>query len=107
MSLLSINLQTNADRTGELVISGVLDQESLQIDYFDSLTKSEQTKIVNISQMQVDLKAVKRVDTAGLAWLINLSRALGTCHIQVIFKNVPEKLLNLAELSSARTVLET
>ena len=47
----------------------------------------------------LDLKGISHVDTAGLAWLINLLRDCKTQKIKFILRNIPQTLINLAKIS--------
>jgi len=47
----------------------------------------------------VDLTEIQDVDTAGLAWLVNLLQQSKQQDIQFQLKNVPATLINLAKIS--------
>lgn len=94
------------DKQVRLTLSGPLDQDSLKQDYWNELNSAQQLKLDNAEQLTVDLKNIDRADTAGLAWLINIARDAHQCNIKVIFTDVPSKLLNLADLSGAKVILQ-
>jgi phospholipid transport system transporter-binding protein len=88
-----------------LSIIGELDQTTLVQDYWDMLPDSDKKNIIASGQLKVDLSEVERSDTAGLAWLINLVKHAKAKKVKVSFKSVPDKLLNLANLSGAKNIL--
>lgn len=53
----------------------------------------------------VDLLEVQDVDTAGLAWLVNLLKQSKQQNIQFQLKNVPVTLINLAKISDVDNFL--
>lgn len=88
-----------------LLIAGELDQITLKHDYWSLLNQKERQSITDNGKLEVDLSDVGRSDTAGLAWLINLVKDAIESKVDVSFKSVPVKLLNLAELSNAKQIL--
>jgi phospholipid transport system transporter-binding protein len=55
----------------------------------------------------LDLSAVSRIDTAGLAWLLLvLEQAKKQLH-DIHFINIPQELIKLAKLSAVDTFLPT
>jgi|GEM_PF-154989 len=93
------------DGQQRLDISGDLDQFSLQKDYWSGLNASEQKALVKQQRLDVCLAKVERADTAGLAWLINLVANLKGEGIDTFIHNAPPKLMSLAELSNAQSLL--
>ncbi len=102
---LDINLQTLVDKTCTLDLKGELDQVSLKHDYWPSLSATEKDKIKKNGHLKIDLSGIERADTAGLAWLINIVKHTKAESVHLSFTGVPNKLLNLADLSSARDIL--
>lgn len=94
--------QSNAS----LQLSGNLDRESLKSDWWQVLSAAQKASLNKVEQLSVDLENASRADTAGLAWLINIARDANAHNIKVIFANVPTKLLNLADLSGAKPILQ-
>lgn len=88
-----------------LSISGELDQTTLVHDFWQNLSASDNQAIVKAGCIKIDLANVDRTDTAGLAWLINLIKHSHEKKVKVSFDGVPDKLLNLAELSGAKQFL--
>lgn len=102
---LSVEMPAGNDNAVGLVISGELDQNTLTKDYWTALSQQEKQSIVNNGAIEIDLTNVERSDTAGLAWLINIVKDAKANKVTVSFKSVPDKLLNLAELSGAKEIL--
>lgn len=102
---LTLRLPSGSQSDACLLISGELDRTVLVHDYWVSLTTQDKKELVKVGKFSVDLNDVERADTAGLAWLINIVKDAQANKVEVVFVNVPSKLLNLAELSSADTIL--
>jgi phospholipid transport system transporter-binding protein len=95
----------NAPTSACLSIIGELDQTTLTKDYWPELSASDRQAICAIGRLNVNLAKVERTDTAGLAWLINIIKHAKQNKVKVGFEEIPDKLLNLADLSSAKTLL--
>jgi phospholipid transport system transporter-binding protein len=91
----------------KLDISGVLDRDTLVHDFYGSLPQKSKDKLIASQLLVVDLAGVERADTSGLAWLLNLVKDLNKTQVEVSFSNIPVKLVNLAALSGAETLLAT
>lgn len=89
-----------------LNISGALDRNSLQSDFWKAASAKQKQALNAVSNIIVDLTSIDKADTAGLAWLLNLKRDLHHQQKTVKIVNVPETLLNLAALSSAQALLD-
>jgi phospholipid transport system transporter-binding protein len=78
----------------ESVVVGELNRTTISKS-FEKKSKS----LFSATKMVVDLSQVKKVDTAGLAWLLYIVEQanLNTC--QLTFINIPQELLKLATLS--------
>jgi len=100
-----VNFPSDDKTAVGVIVEGELDQTTLQHDYWSSLSKKDQQAIVNNGALEFNLAKVERGDTAGLAWLINIVKDARADKVEVSFKSVPDKLLNLAELSSAKQIL--
>jgi len=99
-------LSVNANGEASLSFAGDLDRDSLSKDFFKSITQKQIEDLSAVKQLNITLLDVDRADTAGLAWLINIVRDAKTRNIKVIFSNVPDKLLHLADLSGAKEILQ-
>jgi len=82
-----------------LVISGHLDRDTLTKNWWDCLTGNERAELVKEQHCSFDLTKAQRVDSAGLAWLINAIRDGKRQGISVTLVNLPEKPLQLAKIS--------
>lgn len=102
---LSLHKPTDKKSAVSLTIVGELDQVTLKHDYWSTLSQKDEHSIVDNGALIVDLTEVDRSDTAGLAWLINIVKHAKAKKVEVSFKSVPDKLLNLAELSGAKQIL--
>lgn len=102
---LSLELPTGKNVAVVLTISGELDQTTLTKDYWPTLSQKDKQSIVDNGAIEIDLANVERSDTAGLAWLINIVKDAKANKVLVSFRSVPDKLLNLAELSGAKKIL--
>jgi phospholipid transport system transporter-binding protein len=61
--------------------------------------EKKSNKLFSSAKMTVDLSRVKKVDTAGLAWLLHIVEQANLNACQLIFINIPQDLLKLATLS--------
>jgi len=102
---MTLSLPSTSKDTACLLISGELDQTVLVHDYWSTLTDKDKQELVVAGNIKIDLAQVARADTAGLAWLINVVKDAKVNKVNVSFANVPDKLLNLAQLSGANTIL--
>lgn len=102
---LKLNLPTSNGPDACLFISGELDQMTLKYDYWPRMASKERDAVSQSGKLIVDLSDVDRSDTAGLAWLINLVKHAKVDKVKVSFQSVPDKLLNLADLSGAKSLL--
>ena len=55
--------------------------------------------------LQLDMQGVLNADTAGLAWLIHLTKECQDAQVKVSLKEVPSGLINLAKLSNVDSLL--
>jgi phospholipid transport system transporter-binding protein len=53
----------------------------------------------------LDLKEVKRADSAGVALLVEWVRQAESHHCKVNFTNIPEQMLSIARVSALDTIL--
>lgn len=86
-------------------IVGSLLQSTLTSDFAFSIDSAQRKQVFSSSRVCVDFSLVERIDTAGLAWVLNMATAFIQGQTQFTFKNVPEQLLNLASLSNAKELL--
>ena len=86
-----------------LILKGVLNNQTIQQDLFVSQRK----KIASIQTLTINLEAVTHLDSAGLAWLLNAIRDAKAANISLAWQHIPDKLLQLARLSSAESFFTT
>lgn len=89
----------------KIVLPDVLDQTSITNDWWQTLSASERSDISAAKTLIMDLHKVKRLDTAGLAWLINAVRDAKANNLVLTMENLPAKLLQLARVSGVDTLL--
>lgn len=85
--------------TLKIVFSGSMVVSDLSQDFEDTLNRDEKEHFSKLSQIDIRFKELERIDTAGLAYLINIVRFANENQISVTFVDLPDKLLSLAELS--------
>lgn len=69
------------------------------------LLMQEETLFVSAGDLVVDLAQVRRTDSAGLALLLEWMERARQRGVSLQFKNIPEPLLGIAELSNVRNLL--
>tara|TARA_B100002003_G_scaffold220424_1_gene222769 strand:+ start:398 stop:706 length:309 start_codon:yes stop_codon:yes gene_type:complete len=90
---------------GIVHIHGHLDRDTLAKNWWDMLSSAEKSALAKQGRCILDLGDVERIDSAGLAWLINAVRDGKGNHVDVVLAQVPEKLLKLAKISDVDTLL--
>ncbi|GAA0811735.1 hypothetical protein GCM10009111_04620 [Colwellia asteriadis] len=93
----SVNL-TIADKV--LSINGELSRHSLAL-----INKNNYSNCFSFDHVTVDLSAVTKVDTAGLAWLFYLLEQSIAHSCEITFMHFPEKLYKLIALSGVNGLL--
>lgn len=93
------------DDNGVVNIHGHLDRDTLSQNWWPSLASAKQQQLRQRGNCVMDLSEVERVDSAGLAWLINAVRDGRQQQVAITFKAVPEKLTKLAKISDAAGLL--
>ncbi|MEO9946061.1 STAS domain-containing protein [Paraglaciecola sp.] len=91
---------------GHFMLQGHLNRNTVMFAWKNSLSdlNAKQDKSNTVLPI-VDLAEVRDVDTAGLAWLVNLLRQSKQQDIQFQLKNVPVTLINLAKISDVDNFL--
>ncbi|WP_019027265.1 STAS domain-containing protein [Colwellia piezophila] len=85
---------------GTLAISGELSRHSVA-----QIKNNEYIKWFDHRAVNVDLRHVSKIDTAGLAWLFYLLEQAMKSSCQLSFSNIPEKLTKLIALSGVDGLL--
>lgn len=93
MSLYQLNSQ------GHVSVHGHLARDTLARNWWDMLSSQEKQTLKAAKQCVFDLGEVERVDSAGLAWLINAIRDGRHAGVSITLRDVPEKLRQLAKIS--------
>lgn len=93
----TFNAQIN-DNT--LTVKGDMTNQSLTKD-----ARITHASLFSLSHCNIDLAGVTHVDSAGLAWLINLLRDAQQHKVEVTFSHVPDTLYKLATLSNAESLI--
>lgn len=99
MSLFQLNDE------GVLHIHGHLDRDTLAKNWWGMLSSTEQSTLIAKGKCVLDLSDVERIDSAGLAWLINAVRDGKRNQVNVVLEKVPDKLLKLAKISDVDALL--
>ncbi len=79
---------------GDFIVNGDLSFATIGVKTLKSFDFSGITK-----QICIDLKGVASCDSAGLALMIEWIKYARQHRLHIVFKNIPEQLLNLAKLS--------
>ena len=85
----------------KLDLHGNLTQDTVKAIYTDSLKLASLTELPQF----IDLREVERVDSSGLALLLEWQSWAAKHEHHFCFSNVPEKLLKLVSLCGATDVL--
>lgn len=83
-----------------IVVSGLLTRDAISKGF-----EKKATELLSQPQLKVDLSAVERGDTAGLAWLLLLVEQANQRNVALQFINIPEDLQKLAKLSAVSPFL--
>lgn len=86
-------------------IHGHLDRDTLSDNWWALLSKAQRQQLSKAQSSIFDLADVERVDSAGLAWLINAIRDAKAHNIAVTLTDVPDKLMKLAKISDVDRLL--
>ena len=85
---------------GQFLLSGELNRDTVM----DSWSLRNQG-FTQQKEILLDLAGVSHVDTAGLAWLVNLVADCQKLKVQLKLSNVPITLLKLAKISDVEGIL--
>lgn len=89
---------------GRFKITGNLNRKTVMQCWPDQSRAVNELKNQKLS-LQIDMQGVLNVDTAGLAWLMHLTKECQSAKVDVSLKEVPSGLINLAKLSNVETLL--
>jgi len=85
---------------GSWLLQGELDFESVP-----ALLRHAGARMLGKDRLEVDLKAVTRADSAGLALLVEWLRESETAGNEIVFINVPPQLLSIARVCGLDEIL--
>ncbi|KPJ93823.1 MAG: hypothetical protein AMJ53_06475 [Gammaproteobacteria bacterium SG8_11] len=96
-------IEVNED--GSIAIIGELDHQSIPalLKKSSGIFFSDHNR--NSDDLNIDLKAVSRSDSAGVALLIEWMRQAKKNHKTIRFDNIPEQMRELAEVSGVDKLL--
>lgn len=86
------------------VLQGALNAETVMSAWPDRLDVLRKASAATQS-VALDLAKVEHVDTAGLAWLVQLVSQCKALQIAVRFQQIPESLQKLAKISDVERLL--
>lgn len=84
-----------------------LTRDTLSNDGWATLNKNDCVALQKKSRVSLDLSHVGPVDSAGLAWLLNIKRDALKDKVTITFCAVPDKLDQLAALSGVNSLLNS
>ena len=91
---------------GHFVLQGDLNRNTVTRAWIHAVSELQSRQNAGSEQLLVvDLSGIKDVDTAGLAWLINLLKNARQRNIQFQLNSVPSTLINLAKISDVDNFL--
>ncbi|WP_166423379.1 STAS domain-containing protein [Paraglaciecola sp. 20A4] len=99
-----ITVENHQDTPGCFALRGKLNRETIPNFWPNSVQQLASAKSSN-QPLVLDLTNIEHIDTAGLAWLINLIRDTKAQDIKFHLVNPPETLLNLAKISDVEAFL--
>ncbi|MFT2091880.1 lipid asymmetry maintenance protein MlaB [Paraglaciecola sp. 2405UD69-4] len=86
--------------SGHFVLQGDLNRNTVTSGWRNAINDlSAKQDATGKALAIVDLSEIQDVDTAGLAWLVNLLKHSKQKNIRFQLKNVPATLINLAKIS--------
>jgi len=93
------------NNNGTVTVHGNLDHTTLSQNFWDCMSTQQSSTLTKTGECCIDLSDVERVDSAGLAWLINAIRDGKSRNIKVSLRDLPEKLHKLAKISDVDSLL--
>ena len=103
MAVLAYNEQSNLICMNEGCTA--LTRDSLSTDGWTQIPAASRKILQQQKQVQFELSKLDSVDSAGLAWLLNLKRDAAQAQVSITFAAVPDRLAQLAALSSVDALL--
>ena len=100
----NITVEQADNKAGHFVLRGALNRETIPQFWPGCLAELAQAQ-QNCDSLNLDLANIENIDTAGLAWLLNLLRDAKQQQVTFTLSNVPPTLLNLAKISDVEPFL--
>ncbi|MBU2879462.1 STAS domain-containing protein [Aliiglaciecola lipolytica] len=97
-------IKVTTSNSGAFYLKGDLNRDTV-MKCWPQQQSDIQTCKTNASTLQVDFAGVNQVDTAGLAWVMRLSKNCKSENVPLELLNLPEGLIKLANLSNVSTIL--
>jgi phospholipid transport system transporter-binding protein len=94
----ALELTVHTDDHGRYILEGELDKASVP-------WLLQQPRPAAPDGVRVDLAGIRRVDSAGLAGLLDWLRTTREGGVDLTFENVPDQLIAIAEVSGVRDIL--
>lgn len=82
----------------ELLLTGELTRKTVNFAF-----EKQSAQLITKQIASLNLKAVSKVDTAGLAWLLLILEQANLKMHKIHFTNIPQELIKLAKLSAVDT----
>jgi len=101
MASYSTQITTNHN----IPLTCVLTVYSIAKDWWLSEDKNTLSALNKQLPITFSLKGLTRIDSAGLAWLINIVRDSKSKGFDVFFTDIPDEVTNLAKISDVSTLL--
>lgn len=96
-------LKVSNESANVFLLSGDLNRITVNSAWPNSVEEIKQA--ADKQPVILDLKKVEHVDTAGLAWVMNLLRDCSAQKVTFTLKHVPQTLINLAKISDVEDLL--
>lgn len=97
--------QISVQSNNQVALSGDLTMYSIHSDWLSHHQQQTLGSLKKSEPITFDLAKIQRIDSAGLAWLVNIVRDVKAAGFSLIFTNTPSELLNLAKISDVSTLL--
>ncbi|WP_100644524.1 STAS domain-containing protein [Alteromonas facilis] len=96
---------TSLNDSGSMNVTGDLTMYTIEKDWWKSASRHDLDALKKQSNLTICLSDIARIDSAGLAWLLNLIRDAKRAGLSIKLQNPPKELLNLAKISDASSLL--
>ncbi|MEP4890108.1 MAG: STAS domain-containing protein [Aliiglaciecola sp.] len=97
-------IELTSSNNGEFHLKGDLNRDTVMKCWQQQKRDIQSCKESGAS-LNVDFAEIKQVDTAGLAWVMELTKNCKSANVQLQLLNLPEGLIKLANLSNVTSIL--